>query len=64
MAHLFGFYNHKQLADFLELPHQKFYVELTDWSVYRVKKMLLRFMVQQAAEKLKPVLTKSGATQS
>jgi len=28
VAHLFGFYNPKQLADFLEVPHQQFYTEL------------------------------------
>src|SRR3954449_296841 len=33
VAHLFGFYNPKQLADFLEVPHQQFYTELKDWSV-------------------------------
>ena len=27
VAHLFGFYNPKQLADFLEVPHQQFYTE-------------------------------------
>ena len=64
VAHLFGFYNPKQLADFLEVPHQQFYSELKDWSVYHVKKMLLRFMVKQAAEKLKPVMSKSAATRS
>ena len=64
IAHLFGFYNPKQLADFLQVPHQKFYAELKDWSVYHVKKMLLRFMVKQAAEKLKPVMSKSASTQS
>ena len=64
VANLFGFYNPKQLADFLEIPYQKFYAELQNWSVYHVKKMLLRFMVKQAAEKLKPVMTKSGPTQS
>jgi len=64
VAHLFGFYNPKQLADFLEVPHQQFYTELKDWSVYHVKKMLLRFMVKQAAEKLKPVMNKSAATRS
>src|SRR3989454_2081547 len=42
VAHLFGFYNPKQLADFLEVPHQQFSTELKDWSVYHVKKMLLR----------------------
>ena len=43
---------------------QQSHAELKDWSVYHVKKMLLRFMVKQAAEKLKPVMTKSGPTQS
>jgi hypothetical protein len=38
VANLFGFYNPKQLADFLGVPHQKFYAELKDWSVYHVKK--------------------------
>src|SRR5918994_6242128 len=64
VANLFGFYNPKQLADFLEVPHQKFYTELKDWSLYHVKKMLLRFMVKKAAEELKPVLSKSAATRS
>jgi hypothetical protein len=64
VAHLFGFYNPKQLADFLDVPHQKFYAELKDWSVYHVKKMLLRFMVKQAAEHLKPAMSQSAATRS
>lgn len=64
LAHLFGFYNPKQLADFLDVPHQKFYTELKDWSVYHVKKMLLRFMVKQAADQLQPVMSKSAATRS
>src|SRR6266568_5178299 len=63
-THLFGFYNPKQLADFLDIPHQRFYTELKEWSVYHVKRMLLRFMVKQAAEQLKPVLSKSAATRS
>jgi hypothetical protein len=64
VANLFGFYNPKQLADFLGVPHQKFYAELKDWSVYHVKKMLLCFMVKQAAEKLRPIMCKSDTTQS
>ena len=64
VAHVFGFYNPKPLADFLEVPHQQFYTELKDWSVYHVKKMLLRFMVKQAAEKLKAVMSQSAATRS
>jgi hypothetical protein len=61
---VFGFYNPKQLADFLEVPHQQFSTELKDWRVYHVKKMLLRFRVKQAAEQLKPVMSKSAATRS
>jgi len=64
VAHLFGFYNPKHLADCLDVPHQKFSAALKDWSVYHVKKMLLRFMVKQAAEHLKPVMSKSAATRS
>src|SRR6184192_682786 len=64
LAHLFGFYNPKQLADFLDIPHQRFYTELKEWSVYHVKRMLLRFMVKQAAEQLKPVMSQSAATRS
>ena len=61
---MFGFYNPQQLADFLEVPHQQFSTELKDWSVYQVKKMLLRFMVKPAAEKLKPGMSQSAATRS
>jgi hypothetical protein len=63
-AHFFGFFNPKQLADFLDMPHQKFYEQLKDWSVYYLKEMLLCFMIKQAVEQLKPVLHKSVATQS
>jgi hypothetical protein len=64
VAHLFGFSNPKQLADFLEVSPQRFYAELKAWSVYHVKKMLLRFMVKQAAEQLNPIMNKSAATRS
>jgi len=63
-AHFFGFWNPKQLADFLHIPHQKLYRQLEEWSVYYLKEMLLRFMVKKAAEHLKPALQKSAATQS
>src|SRR5882672_3791988 len=42
-AHIFGFFNPKQLADFLDIPHQKLYAQLKDWSVYYLKEMLLRY---------------------
>ena len=64
LANLFGFYNPKQLADFLDIPHQRFYTELKGWSLYHVKKMLRLFMIKQAAEKLNPVINKSGSTRS
>ena len=64
LAHLFGFYNPKQLADYLDIPHQRFYTELKGWSLYHVKKMLRLFMVKKAAEKLKPLINKSGSTRS
>jgi len=64
VAHVFGFYHPKQLADFLEVPHPNFSTELKNWRIYHVKKMRLRFMVQQAAEQLKPVMSKSAATRS
>jgi hypothetical protein len=52
------------LADFFDVPHQKFYAALKDWRVYHVKNLLLRFMVKQAAEHLKPAMSKSAATRS
>jgi hypothetical protein len=64
LAHFFGFYNPKQLADFLGIPHQQFYSSLKEWSLYYLKEMLLCFMVKKAAEELKPVLEKSNATKS
>ena len=36
IAHVFGFYNPKQLADFLDLPHQKFYAEFIGKYLERV----------------------------
>ncbi len=62
IAHFFGFYNPKQLADFLGVPHQGLYRAMKEWSTYYLKEMLICFMVRQAAEKLKPVLEKSDAT--
>jgi hypothetical protein len=64
VAHLFGFYTPKPLADFLDVPHQKFSAEFKDWRVDQVKKMLLRFLVKQAAAHRKPVRSQSAATRS
>jgi len=64
MAHFFRFYNPKELADFLEIPHQQLYVNIKDWSLHYLREVLLRFMVKQAVEALKPLLEKSAASQS
>jgi hypothetical protein len=62
IAHFFGFYNPKQLADFLDIPHQGLYRAIEGWSIYYLREMLVRFMVRQAAEELRPLLGKSDAT--
>jgi hypothetical protein len=47
------------LADFLDIPHQQLYAQLKAWSLYYLKEMLIRFMVKQAVEQLKPVFENS-----
>jgi hypothetical protein len=64
VAHFFGCYNPKQLADYLGIGRQGLYRHLKEFSLYTVKKLLIKFMVRQAAEQLKPLLEKSGATRS
>lgn len=64
LAHFFGCYNPKQFADFLGIAHQRLYEQLKMFSLYSLKEMLLSFMVQQAVEQLKPLLSKSPATRS
>jgi hypothetical protein len=64
VAHFFGCYNPKQFADFLGIPHQRLYAQLKTFSLYSLKEILLRFMVHQAVEQLKPMLAKSAATHS
>ena len=64
IAHFFGFFNPKQLADFLGTSHQKLYSAIKELSLYSLKKMLMHFMVKQAAEQLRPLLGKSDATKS
>jgi len=64
VAHFFGCYNPKQLADYLGVNHQGLYAHLKELSLYTVKKLLVKFMVSMGAEKLKAVLSKSGSTRS
>lgn len=64
ISHFFGCYNPKQLADYLGVNHQGLYLRLKELSLYTVKRLLVKFMVRQAAEELKPILEKSDATRS
>ncbi|MFZ5559485.1 MAG: hypothetical protein ACOZAL_01685 [Patescibacteria group bacterium] len=64
LAHFFGFYNPKQLADFFGIGHQLLYVFLKRYSLYYLKEMLICFMVKQACQYLKAVMKKSIATKS
>jgi len=58
LAHFFGFYNPKQLADFLDIPHQKLSAQLKAWSLYYLKEMLIRFMVSRQSNSSSPSLRK------
>lgn len=62
IAHLFGYYNPKQLADYLNISHQRLYEHLKEFSLYSLKKMRLQFMVSLAASRLRPLIEKSSAT--
>lgn len=64
LAHFFGLYSPKEFADYLDIPFGHLYGHLKKFSLCQLKKMLVRFMVRQAAEQLKPVLEKSDATRS
>lgn len=58
IGHAFGCYNPKQWADYLGLTPQKIYAEIQTWSLYRLKEVLLKMMVAQAAEQIKAVKKK------
>jgi hypothetical protein len=62
LAHFFGFYNPNELADFVGISRGKLYSSLKSFSLYMLKKILIKFMVKQAAEMLQPVLGKSSST--
>lgn len=64
MAHFFKCYNPKELADFLGIAHQHLYSTLQDWSLYYIREMLVRFLVKQVMDELKPLLKKSASTRS
>ena len=58
ISHAYGCYNPKQWADYLGVQPQKIYAEIQKWSLYRLKEVLLKMMVHQAAEELKAVKKK------
>ena len=62
LAHFFGFYNPNELADFMGINRRKIYSSLRSFSLSSLKNILVKFMVRQAAETLKPVLRKSNST--
>lgn len=64
ISHIYGCYNPKQWADYLGLKPDKIYQQINQWSLYRLKRTLLKMMVSQAAQSIKEVRKKSLATQS
>lgn len=58
ISHAYGCYNPKQWADYLGIQPQKLYEENSKWSLYRIKKVLLKMMVCQAVEEIKKVKKK------
>ena len=58
ISHAYGCYNPKQWADYLGISHQKIYGEISKWSLYRLKKVILKMMVSQAAEEIKQIKKK------
>jgi len=64
VAQVFGLFTPKELADHLDISAQSLYAHLKSLSLYSLQKLMLGFMVKQAAEQLNEVLPKSAATQS
>ena len=64
VAQVFGLYTPKELADYLDIRSQPLYAHLKSLSLYSLQKLMLGFMVKQAAEQLNEVIHKSAATQS
>ena len=58
ISHAYGCYNPKQWADYLGIQPQKIYGEISKWSLYRLKKVLIKMMVCQAAAEIKEVKKK------
>ena len=48
IGHAFGCYNPNQWADYLGVPPQQIYAQISTWSRYRLQQVLLKMMVHQA----------------
>ncbi len=64
IGHIYGCYNPKQLADYLGIKPDKIYQQINQWSLYKLKRTLLKMMVSVAAQNIQQVRSKSRATQS
>jgi hypothetical protein len=64
MAPVCKWYNPKEVADFLGIPHQPVSAERNTWRLDDLREMLLSFLVNPAGEALAPLFKKSPATQS
>ena len=58
MSHAYGCCNRLQWADYLGIQPQKIYAEIQKWSLYRLKELLIKMMVHQAAKELKAIKKK------
>ncbi len=58
VAHFLVLYNPRQLSDHIGIGHQGLCRHLKELSLHTVKKLLIKFMVRQAAGQLRPVLEK------
>jgi len=64
LGHLFECYTPHQLAEQLDIPKQRLYDEMKNWSVKQWRRMLLVVGCQVALEPLRELAGKSAATQS
>ncbi len=64
VSHAYGCCNPKQWADYLGIQPQKIYAQIQTWSLYRLKEVLIKMMVHQAAKESQEVKKKSAASQS
>lgn len=62
IGHFLKVFNVKQFSDYLGIDFRSIYSKLKDLSVYKVKAMLQRLMLETAVGELKVIMDKSSAT--